>query len=79
MNLGARIRLLWSSLKEPIPPMEGYLKQHMTLLSKIRERFYTFLVFKFFGVPVSLWGASRLGGLHGKYNWPPAPLRPVRR
>ena len=68
---------MWvESLPKPLPPMDGYLQQHMSYWDKRLERFYTFVLFKF--PAFSIWGARRLGGLHGRYNWPPGPIRKVK-
>ena len=67
------------ALHRPMPPMQGFLKQHMSPWDKIRERFYTFFAFKFFGTTLSHWGVRGLGRVHGKYNWPPFPPQEIKK
>lgn len=59
--------------------MAGFLQQHISYADRLRDRWYSFLLFKFFGTPVSYIGARNLGRLHGKYNWPPVPPHSIDR
>lgn len=72
-----KFKQFYRLFKEPVPDMEGFLKQHMSFWDKKRDRIYSLFAFKFFGTRISIWGFGKLGGLHGKYNWPPSSLRRV--
>ena len=70
--LPIEIRFFWRGLFRPLPRMSGWLQEHMSPVDKCKDRFYSFALFKLPGIKIKAWGAGKLGGLHGKYNWPPA-------
>jgi hypothetical protein len=60
--------LLSTSFKKPVPPMEGFMDQHLSVHDHHMAKFYYFLSFKFMGTRLASVGARGMGRLDGKYN-----------